>query len=448
MKQTILASCFGALIGLTSSAQAQTSFVLDDVNVFDGTGKAPVAHSRVVVSDGLIKAVGKREAVKIPEGAEVINLSGATLLPGLISDHSHIGQYDATTTQPPYNEESITRQLKQYNAYGVTTIGALGSNTSLFYGIQQKVRSGALIGPDLFGADRGIGVPTGAPPSSVLAGEIDRPSTPEEAREAVRASAKRGADLIKLWLDDFLGAKLVKMKPEIYTAVIDEAHRNHLRVVGHIYYQADAKALMQAGVDILGHGVRDSVVDDEFIQLMRKHGTWYIPTLGVDEAFFRYAEHPELFQQTELRKALNAKLLAQLSSPEWAQSQLKNPNSPFWHSGLKNNLQNTKKLVDAGLSVGFGTDSGAMPLRIPGYAEHRELELLVSAGLSPTQALTIATSRAANLLKLSDRGEIRDGKRADLIAVAGDPTVDIRAMDKILRVYQAGKAAELSPEPF
>lgn len=122
-----------------------------------------------------------------------------------------------------------------------------------------------MVGTDLFGADRGIGVPTGAPSINVLGAEIDRPETPEQAREAVRASAKRGANLIKLWLDDFLGAKLVKMKPEIYTAVIDEAHRNNLRVVGHIYYQKDAKALMRAGVDILGHGVRDSVVDDEFI---------------------------------------------------------------------------------------------------------------------------------------------------------------------------------------
>lgn len=291
-------------------------------------------------------------------------------------------------------------------------------------------------------------MPTGAPPINVLGAEIDRPETPEQAREAVRASAKRGANLIKLWLDDFLGAKLVKMKPEIYTAVIDEAHRNNLRVVGHIYYQKDAKALMRAGVDILGHGVRDSVVDDEFIQLMRQHGTWYIPTLGVDEAFFRFAEHPDVLRQPMVRKGLNDKLLAQFSDPEWAKSQLKNLNGHFWRAGLKNNLANTKKLVDAKVNVGFGTDSGAMPLRVPGYAEHRELELLIQAGLSPAQALTLATSRAAELLKLSDRGAISVGRRADLIVVDGDSTADLDAMNKIVQVYQAGQAAELTYKPF
>lgn len=414
----------------------------------DGSGKAPIAHSRVIVTDGVISAVGKASELQIPAGAKVRKLTGKTVLPGLISDHSHVGQYDATTSQPPYNQESITRQLKQYSAYGVTTIAALGSNAPLLYEMQRQVRSGAVVGTDLFGADRGIGVPTGAPSINVLGAEIDRPETPEQAREAVRASAKRGANLIKLWLDDFLGAKLVKMKPEIYTAVIDEAHRNNLRVVGHIYYQKDAKALMRAGVDILGHGVRDSVVDDEFIQLMRQHGTWYIPTLGVDEAFFRFAEHPDVLRKPMVRKGLNEKLLAQFSDPEWAKSQLKNLNGHFWRAGLKNNLANTKKLVDAKVNVGFGTDSGAMPLRVPGYAEHRELELLVQAGLSPAQALTLATSRAAELLRLSDRGEISVGRRADLIVVDGDPTADLDAMNKIVQVYQAGQAAELNNKPF
>lgn len=142
MKQTILASCFGALVGLTSTVHAQTSFVLDDVSVFDGSGKAPIAHSRVIVTDGVISAVGNASELQIPAGAEVRKLTGKTVLPGLGSDHSHIGQYDATTSQPPYNQESITRQLKQYSAYGVTTIVAMGSNSPLFYTMQRQVRSG------------------------------------------------------------------------------------------------------------------------------------------------------------------------------------------------------------------------------------------------------------------------------------------------------------------
>lgn len=447
MTRPILASCLGALVSLASAVQAAT-FVLDDANLFDGTGSAPIAHSRVVVTDGLIVEVGPVSKVAIPDGAQVVNLAGKTLMPGLISDHSHLGQYDATTTQPPYNLKTIERQLKQYSAYGVTTVVAMGTNSPLFYTIQSDVRNGAFVGADVFGADKGIGVPNAAPPVNLPDTQIDRPKTPEEAREVVRASAARGTDLIKLWLDDFQGAKLVKMKPEIYSAVIDEAHRHNLRVVGHIYYQKDAKSLIKAGIDIIGHGIRDSKVDDEFIALMRKHGTWYIPTLSVDEAFYLFAEQPELLKQRDVHKGLNAKLIQQLGSPEWANAQLKNLYRQFWHAGLKNNLENTKQLVDAKLNVGFGTDSGAMPLRVPGYAEHRELALLVEAGLTPRQALSIATGRAAALLKLDDRGLVKKGKRADLIVVDGAPATEIADISKIVSVYQAGIPAELYPAPF
>jgi imidazolonepropionase-like amidohydrolase len=440
---TVLASAF-----LSLTCDAAETVVLDNVRIFYGTSESTVANGRVVIQADKIVDVGPRDSVKFDGAAKVIDYSGKTVIPGLISNHVHLGQYDATTASSPYNKDTIQRQLLQYTAYGVTTVTSLGVNGGLFYELRTALHRGELPGADIFGADRGIGVPMGAPPVKVGADQLDRPSTPEEARAAVRGAVSRHADLIKIWLDDFQGAKLVKMEPAVYRAVIDEAHKNGLKVVAHIYYLQDAKDLIKAGADVLGHGIRDKHIDQEFIDLARKHQTWYIPTLTVDEAFFRFAKNPELLQQEEIRRGLNPKLLAMFEDAKWREKQLANPALAQWQTGLKNNLHNTKGLVDAGLNVGFGTDSGAMPLRIPGYAEYHELELLVEAGLTPKQALTLATSKAAALLNLSDRGVLGKGKNADLVVVDGDPTSDIAALRRISAVWRLGKEVPKPSAPF
>jgi len=442
----LAAACAAALFSLNSNAANTTVF--DNVRIFDGSGTPTVPNGRVVIEDQKITEVGPKDSVKVPAGAKVLDYSGKTVIPGIISNHTHLGQYDATISTTPYNQETIQRQLLQYTSYGVTSVTSLGVNGKLFYDLQAKLHSGELPGADIFGADRGIGVPKGAPPVNVGADQLDRPATPEEARDAVRGAAARHANLIKLWLDDFQGAKLVKMEPAIYKAVIDEAHKNNLKVVAHIYYLQDAKDLINAGADILGHGVRDQRIDQEFIDLVRTHGTWYIPTLTVDEAFYRFAEQPYLLDRPEVRRALNAKLLAQYESDAWRKNQLASPALATWHKGFDNNKYNTKTLVDAGLKVGFGTDSGAMPLRVPGYAEYHELELLVEAGLSPVQALTLATSKAAELLNLSDRGVLRKGKNADIVVVDGDPATDIANLKRISAVWRLGKEMPLKVAPY
>ncbi|MGE8051382.1 amidohydrolase family protein [Pseudomonas monteilii] len=439
---------FLVAVSFSTAILADSITVLDGARLFDGSGKPAIENSRVVIRDGWVQAAGASVDIAIPDGATIISYQGKTILPGLISDHTHLGQYDATINGTPFNETTISRQLQQYVGFGVTTVVSMGVNGAGFYALRERLHNQVAIGADIYGADKGLGVPLGAPPVKVDSTQLDRPATPEEARTAVRAAASRGTDLIKLWLDDFQAAHLVKMEPAIYKAAIDEAHRLGLRVVAHIYYQQDAKDLIRAGVDILGHGVRDTLVDDEFVELMRTHGTWYIPTLGVDEASFRFAEQPHLLMSASVRKSLNPKLLAQFEDPKWRKSQLSNPGLSRWHRGLENNLKNTKKLFDLGLAVGFGTDSGAMPLRIPGYAEHRELQLLIRAGLSPIQALGLATGKAADLMMLTDRGRIEAGRRADLMVVNGDPTSDIDALERIVEVRVLGEIAPLTFTPY
>ena len=167
------------------------------------------------------------------------------------------------------------------------------------------------------------------------------------------------------------------MTPEIYKAVIDEAHEKHLRVAAHEYALEDAKQLVADGVDVLAHSVRDQVVDDAFVQAMKEHKVWYVPTFTVDESFFVYAGQPEFMKSTFFQQAAGPKLLAKFDAPGYAEKVNQDPQTEQHRKDFAVGQQNLKRLFDAGVNVGFGTDSGALPGRIPGFSEHRELELMV-----------------------------------------------------------------------
>jgi imidazolonepropionase-like amidohydrolase len=452
MKRTLCALLLAcaSTTGTPSQSQASDSIVLHDVRLIDGNGGTPREHVDVVIEGERIAAVVPATGHLARPTANIVNLAGKTLLPGLISDHSHLGMTDGTKSgglnQTPAN---ILRQLRQYEAYGVTTVTSLGLNQQSFHDLAAKLHAGQLPGADLFGADRGFGVPDGAPPGAmgILDTQIYRPRSEAEAREEVRETAARHPALIKIWVDDFHGQMPNKLSPPMYAAIIDEAHRQGLRVAAHIFYLEDAKRLIADGVDVLAHGVRDAPVDREFIDSMKAHHVWYIPTLGLDEGFYLFAEHPELASNPVLAHALQPALAAQFADAAWRQKVLSDSKKLATDkSATDMNLRNVKTLYDAGVRVGFGTDSGATPLRIAGFAEHHELVLLVKAGLTPLQAIGTATKNAAALLDLSDRGVIEPGKLADLLVVDGDPARNIADTDRIETVWHRGKkvAGELS----
>ena len=251
--------------------------------------------------------------------------------------------------------------------------------------------------------------------------------------------AKRHPDIIKIWVDSLGGTK-PEMPPEIYRAVIDEAHKHHLRVAAHIYYLADAKTLVNDGVDVLAHSVRDKPVDQELIDAMKRRGVWYIPTLTVDESFYIYADHPGFMQIDFFKDAISPELLTMLSSDAYSQKVDHDPKTPDHKAAFAMDQKNLKALYDAGVLVGFGTDSGAMPPRIPGFSEHRELEDMVNAGLSPMQAIVCATKSNAALLGIeATRGTLRPGKRADLIVLAANPLDDITNTRSIVTIFHDGR---------
>ncbi|HVI54824.1 MAG TPA: amidohydrolase family protein [Luteibacter sp.] len=442
---TLLRPTLLALALATAASAASAATMIRGARLIDGTGAPPREDVTLVIDGDHISLIGSGLRVKMPAGTQVVDYTGKTIIPGLVSDHGHIGLVDGTKSGLPtlYTRDNALRQLRQWRAYGVTTVTSLGvNNPDVFYPLRTDLHAGKADGADLFGADRGIGVPNGAPPAKMMqAGpnQLDRPTTADEARADVDAAAARGTDLIKIWLDDFNGSLPVKMKPEIWQAVIDQAHAKHLRVAAHVYYLDDARQLVDAGVDILAHGVRDKPVDPGFIEAMKQHGTWYVPTLDLNEAAFVYARHPGWMDQPFFLHAVQPELAKQFADGAWRDKVNNDGSTPVSEEALQVNLKNLKTLFDAGVKIGFGTDAGAMPLRIPGFAEHRELALMVDAGLTPLQAIHIATQGAAQLLGLDDRGVLANGKRADFVVLDGNPADNIEATTTIDAVWQRGK---------
>jgi imidazolonepropionase-like amidohydrolase len=247
----------------------------------------------------------------------------------------------------------------------------------------------------------------------------------------------RKTDLVKVWLDDFGKSLPTKVSPEILAAVVDESHKRNLRVAVHIHDIDDAKTLLAVGGDIVAHGVRDRAVDAEFIDLMKKRKAWYIPTLGLDDSNFIYADKPEFATNPLVARWVHPQMKALISDPAWQARVKASPAAANARRALAMNKANLMTLHKAGIPIGFGSDAG-VGLRIPGIAEHRELELMVEAGFTPLESLAIATSKAAKLLNLDDRGSIQTGKRADLVVLDADPLQNITNTLKVNSVWHRG----------
>ena len=321
--RTSVAMCF-VLASLLFAATPDQPTALTHVRVIDGTGGAPLEDATVVIEGNHIRSVQAGSGA-VPSGAKVLDLHGDTVIPGIINAHGHLALIaDGQNSPTSYTPENVLAELRQYESYGVTTMLSLGLNRDLLYSIREQQRQGKLDGATVFTADRGIGVPDAAPGLPGAPDQIYRPATTAEARAAVDAMAKRHADIVKVWVDNVGGTKPA-MSPEIYGAVIEEAHKHHLRVAAHIYYLADAKSLVNDGVDVLAHSVRDKPVDQELIAAMKRRGVRYIPTFTVDESFYIYAEHPGFMQLNFFKDALSPVVLTMLNSDAYSQKVNQDP---------------------------------------------------------------------------------------------------------------------------
>jgi imidazolonepropionase-like amidohydrolase len=409
----------GLPAGLQRAAPPGAARVFTGARLIDPAGGRSIDNAILVVRDGRVVGVGASGAVRPPAGAERTDLTGRIVIPGLISGHVHISNVTGAGPRA-YTDENTLRQLGVFARYGVTSVVSLGGEEEPAF----RARA-AQSGPGLTRARLSVSGP-------VVTGD-----TPEAAREAVTRIAATRPDFIKIRVDDNLGTT-PKMAPEVYRAVITEAHRVGLRVAAHIFYLDDAKALLQAGADMIAHSVRDKEIDAEFIALMKVRNIPYCPTLTRELSTFVYGTTPDFFADPFFLREADPQVVAQLRQPERQAAMRGSRSAQAYQAALAIARGNLKKAADAGLFIVMGTDAGPSPERFQGYFEHLELEMMVESGLTPLQALRSATSDAARALRLEGVGTLAPGAWADFVVLGRNPLADIRHTRSIESVYVAG----------
>src|SRR5687767_4844618 len=420
--RSFAAAALAAAIGVVLSGQAPASstLVLRNFTLIDGRGGPPLANAALVVTDGRITFAGPAAQLKAPAGASVQDLAGKFLMPGLINLHGHVAESDGVVQDPVkfFTREEVERDLRLYASYGVTSVASLGTDQPLVYTIRAEQRRARPTVARIFTAGRGFTVKDGFPTNKGnVPGVPYEPTAPSEAAAQIKELAAERPDVVKIWVDDRFG-DFRKTPIEISRPIIDGAHKHGIKAIAHVFYLSDAKQLAAAGLDAFGHSVRDRAVDDELIQLMKKHGTWVIPTLYREWATFMFEDPGPLLSDPFFARALDERQQTVLKSPAYHKALTGDKYFPRYPGVLKTAMGNLKRLADAGVPIGYGTDSGVLT-RFEGFGEHMELELMVQAGMTPAQVISAATRSSAEFLgQEKDLGTLEQGKWADLLVLS------------------------------
>jgi imidazolonepropionase-like amidohydrolase len=396
------------LLGLSAAWSGGPAFgqasatVFEGARLIDGTGGPAIENAVIVVSNGRITAIGPAGQVTAPAGASRLSLAGKTVMPALVDAHVH------TSTV----RDDLVNQLRAKAYFGVSAVLSMGlDNTDAAFTVRTEVIPGAA---RLRTAGRGITAPE--------PGRSEAPfwiTSADEGRQAVQELAAKKVDVVKIWVDDRDG-KFKKLTPELYSAVIDEAHKHKLRVAAHIFSLEDAKGLLKAGVDIFAHGVRDRDIDDEFIALVKARPNVVLipnmPDRGVpgDPAW----------------------LNGSIPAGELQKLQANTKPRPEAQKTWAIQGRNLARLSAAGMKVAMGTD-GFSP-----WSQHVEMEDMVAAGMTAAQVIVAATRVSAETLLLSDTGTLQTGKRADFLVLDANPLENITNTRRISAVYLNGQAVD------
>jgi enamidase len=401
--------------------------VLSNGTLVDGTGRRPVQNAIVMIKGNRVERVGSR--IKYPEDSNVIDLQNLTIMPGLIDCHLHLGGLTVDKPGEAIGKVSFIYMVSFFWDYlrnyayrrrlavenGVTTIRSAGDHYPHIIRLRDKIAAGKLLGPRIFAPGPTITARGGHPASTIYKGNryITENATRQIddvdfAREEVRRLADGGVDCIKAIYSDIdpmnITHKVPRLSFNVLEAIADEAHQHNLRLMVHTGSPNETKDAVKAGADSIEHGLLPGAdsndYDDELVTMMVDRGTYFVPTLATAWAYKE--TYPEVF--VNLKKAV-------------------------------------KKLHDAGVHIAAGTDSGT-PGVVIGKGLHKELELLVEAGLSPMEAIIAGTRNAAdNLGKLNKLGTIEKGKLADMIVISGDPLKEIERTRDIKMVMINGMIA-------
>jgi len=316
----------------------------------------------------------------------------------------------------------------------------MGTDQDLIFQMRADQRAGRPHLTRIFTAGRGFTGVSGYPSTvNGMKGVPFEVGSVADVDKDVAHLADQKVDLVKIWVDDHLGREK-KIPLELSKAIIADAHKNKLKVAAHIFYLEDAKALVDGGLDGLVHSVRDKPVDASLIAAMKAHGAWQAAaTLTREIATFVFAKPQPFLDDSFFTRSISANVLRTLKSPEYQKKVAADPDFAKYPGFFETAKRNLKRLSDAGVRIGFGTDTGGGPGRFQGYFEHWEMELMVEAGLTPMQVIQAATGSAAEFLRAGkDLGTLQAGKWADLIVLAKNPLDDIKNTRTIETVMIAG----------
>ena len=416
-------SAFLALGVALSASAAEPVTVVRAARLYDGKADAVVSPGVIVVSDGRIAAAGTSAAV--PAGARVVDLGDATLLPGLMDAHTHLSlessldwkQDQLDLLKKPITEQAIiaTEYARRTLMAGFTTVRDVGSSDLIDVGLRNAINDGKVPGPRMLVAVNAIGSrgghcdPTGGFRPELLkepGPEQGVANGPDEVRAAVRFDAKHGADVIKTCATGGVLSEADKVDSPQLTqaeldALVDEAHALGRKTAAHAHGAEGAKRAIRAGIDSIEHG---SFLDDEAFELMRKKGTYFVPT-----------PLPCILQRLRDAKA-PANIIQKAAAADGKA------------------LETLKRAIAKNARIAFGSDAAVCPHG----TQLNQFEIFVRSGMKPLAAIRTATSVDAALIGVPDRGTLEAGKLADVVAVPGDPSRDITVMEKLFFVMKGG----------
>ena len=359
-------------------------------------GDGRVIENGTLVVDGT-KIVQAGSGVPVPSGAKRVSLAGKTVMPMVIDTHVHLSP----------NREALIQDLRMRAYYGVSAAMSMGTDSYEVLSIRTEAIPGAA---RFLSAGRGLTMP-----------EPGRTSVPywvttdAEARKAVQELAAHKVDIVKIWVDT-RDKKYKKLSPALYGAIIDEAHKQGLRVTAHIFDMEDAKGLMRAGVDAFAHGVRDQDIDDEVVAMFKQRPNLILtPNL------------PERGVKADLEW-----LKAGLPAAEVAKLESVNYDRPTAQVFFGIQARNLAKLNAAGVRITLGTDGNRA------WGPHEEMADMVAAGMTPAQVIVAATRNSAEFLRLADTGTLQAGKSADFIVLDANPLDNITNTRRISQVVLRG----------